>query len=129
MYIYIFYNFYSYYFSRPHKLQSLNFNRAEIKAVNKVCLSANLDHRRKVAAVKVLLKMHKDRSLVDLQALLTPPYERRHTKRTSQSMLRTHHKRHNQLLLTVGAEWLKITRAVIVMSAVQEYSYKYQSLL
>ena len=35
MYIFFIY-FYSYYFARPHKLQSFNFNCAEIKAV---CLS------------------------------------------------------------------------------------------
>ena len=41
MYIFlIFYIFfYSYYFARPHKLQSFNFNRAEIKSIKAVCLS------------------------------------------------------------------------------------------
>ena len=38
-------NFFSYYFARPHRLQSFNFNRAEIKAVClSVCLSVFLDY-------------------------------------------------------------------------------------
>ena len=43
MYIYIYFfikfNFSFYNFARPHKMQSFNFNRAEIKAV---CLSVRL---------------------------------------------------------------------------------------
>ena len=44
IYIYfIKFNFSFYYFARPHKLQSFNFNRAEIKAVClSVCLSVCL---------------------------------------------------------------------------------------
>ena len=52
MCIYIFFikfNFSFYYFARPHKLQSFNFNRAEIKAV---CLSVCLTEAFKLSVAK-----------------------------------------------------------------------------
>ena len=70
-----------------NQLDSIQQKALRIIGVDQVTASnTSLQHRREVAAVTVLYKMHTSHCPRDLQALLPNPYTSRRTTRASSSM-------------------------------------------